>query len=46
MARRPCWTTFRGAELFIEGRHTFFACDAFDPMQVLSGGGAICPRAQ
>ena len=38
-------TSFREAELFIEGQFTFFACDAFDPTQVLPGGGIICPRA-
>lgn len=37
--------SFRGADLFIEGELTYFASDAFDPAQLLPGGGIICPLA-
>ena len=37
--------SFRGAELLIVGKLTFFACDAFQPSQVLPGSGIICPLA-
>ena len=38
-------STFRDAEVFIEGQLTFFASSAFEPAQVLPGGGIICPMA-